>query len=212
MQVRGVEESETSRPGRHGIGAETAEPFQCRQIAGRDVGIAILASSRRFPIADKYLETGLLLVIKNPCVRCRRHATTRTRGSAVISFGVIASRVRRQERKNGVMRAGTVAWSRIIGVCFQFNDFVVVKRGRNEFRKLTHLLVEKHRDYAHNRGNLIPEVASASILTCRAILETVPFGNRYTRCENDLFALPVWRALVQESVHSLAKILAHVGL
>jgi hypothetical protein len=37
-----------------------------------------------------------------------------------------------------MMRAGTVAWSRIIGFCFQFNDFVVVKRGQNEIQKLAH--------------------------------------------------------------------------
>jgi hypothetical protein len=96
-------------------------------------------------------------------VRCRRHAAND--GSAVISFGVIASRVRRQE-KIKAMRAGTVAWSRIIGVCFQFNDFVVVKRGRNGIPKhLTQLLVENAMTTHTTGNNLMPEVVISSTMS-----------------------------------------------
>jgi hypothetical protein len=83
----------------------------------------------------------------------------------MISFGVVASRVRRQEKRKIVMLACTVACSRIIGFCFQFNDLLVVKRGHNEIQKLAHCWSKKRRDYAHNHGNLIPVVATTSILT-----------------------------------------------
>jgi hypothetical protein len=45
---------------------------------------------------------------ENPLRALPLHAATSTGGGAVISFGVIASRVRRQEKKKA-MRAGTVA-------------------------------------------------------------------------------------------------------
>jgi hypothetical protein len=68
-------------------------------------------------------------------------------------------------RKEKAMRAGTVAWSRIIGVCFQFNDFVVVKRSHNEIQKITQATGGRRGDHAHNRRNLIPDVATASTMT-----------------------------------------------
>src|SRR5262249_61718747 len=47
-------------------------------------------------------------------------------------------------------------------------------------------------------------------MTYEAKPATSSIGNKYTQA-GKLLSLPVWRAFIQESVHSLAEILAHIG-
>ena len=59
-----------------------------------------------------------------------------------------------EEKGDDAGRHGRVV--RSIAVCFQFNDFVVVKRSHNEIQKhLTRLLAENARDYGTQPGTIL---------------------------------------------------------
>src|ERR1700744_89262 len=112
-----------------------------------------------------------------------------------------------------MMRAGTVASVDIKASVFSLITSWLRNAVTTIFQQLiTVAETEKRAGNVHNRINLMLEVVTASMMTLQAIPRPVPIRNKYTRNASGLFAFPVWRALGEERVHSLAEILAHIGL